>query len=43
MTLREWDPDKEAYTGRTVSRRITYLLEGGRFGIESGYVALAIK
>ncbi len=43
MTLSEWDPDKSAYTGRKLARRVTYVLHGGRFGLEPGFVAMAIK
>lgn len=30
------------YTGREVLRRVTYILGGGNYGLEEGYVILAI-
>lgn len=43
LTLREWCPDKEAYTGRACSRRVTYIMDGGGFGLERGFIAMAIR
>lgn len=31
LMLREWCPKTEDYTGRVLSRMITYILEGGSF------------
>ncbi len=31
------------YTGRILHRRIDYILKGGQFGIEKGYVVLSIS
>jgi len=41
--LREWDNDKQEYTGRELTLIITYILEGGQFGIEEGYCVMSIK
>lgn len=30
-------------TGRTLSKTVTYILHGGKFGIEPGYVVMSIK
>lgn len=43
LVLSEWDPDREAYTGRSLSFRITYVLPGGNFGIQDGYCVLSIQ
>jgi hypothetical protein len=43
LVLKEWDPKKEQYTGREISRKITYILEGGKFGLKKGFVAMAIQ
>jgi ribosomal protein S17 len=43
LNLREWSPEKGEYTMRMVSRRVTYILHGGQFGIEEGYCVLGIK
>lgn len=43
LILKEWDNDKSEYTGRQISRDVSYILQGGQFGIEDGYVVMAIK
>ena len=43
LHLVEWDPDKECYTGPSAIRSVTYILPGGQFGIEAGYVVLGIR
>ena len=34
--------DDACYTGRCVTRRITWVLAGGVYGVEKGYVVLSI-
>ncbi|MFF5993681.1 DUF3850 domain-containing protein [Lysinibacillus sp. KU-BSD001] len=43
LKLNEYDPDKMLYTGRAVEAKVTYLLEGGQFGIPEDYVLMSIK
>ena len=43
LILCEWDNDKKEYTGRQLARTITYILEGGQFGIEKGAVVMSIQ
>ena len=47
LFLREWRPNRdggdEGYTGREMTARITYILVGGHFGIEPGFVVLGIE
>lgn len=43
IVLREWNPEKEVYTGNYVTREITYILQGGAFGINEGTVILSLK
>lgn len=43
LKLRHWDPATEQYNGRYVYQEITYLLEGGRFGIKEGFVVMGIR
>lgn len=43
LLLQEWDDINQEYTGDEVGREITYILEGGQFGIEKGYVVMGIK
>lgn len=41
LRLREWDPDMGGrYTGNDEFRKIKYVLTGGQFGLEPGYVVL---
>jgi len=42
LTLKEWDNEKQEFTGNSLSRRITYILKGGQFGIEEGFVVMSI-
>lgn len=41
LWLQEWS-EKEGYTGRDRKFTITYLLEGGQFGIEKGYCVMSL-
>lgn len=43
LELREWDDVLKCYTGRKVYREITYVLQGGQFGIAPGYVVLGLS
>ena len=40
---REWDPSTKEYTGNKALFEITYILEGGKFGLEPGYVCMGIE
>ncbi len=40
LRLREWVADE--YTGRELTKRVTYMLQGGAFGLEAGHVVLAL-
>lgn len=41
LYIREWDPAMGGrYTGNDEFRRVKYILTGGQFGIEPGYVVL---
>lgn len=42
LILKEWNPKTEQYTGRTIARGVSYILEGGQFGIEKDFVVMAI-
>jgi hypothetical protein len=42
LVLQEYHPSN-GYTGRLVGREITYILPGGDFGIEPGFVVLGLK
>lgn len=43
LNLKEYDPIKERYTGRQLTRTVTYILHGGKFGIQEGYCVMAIQ
>ncbi len=40
LQLQEWSPSTGEFTGRTLQRVVVYILAGGQFGIEEGYVVL---
>lgn len=49
LLLQEYDPDRDdlpagkRFTGRELTADVLYVLHGGRFGIEPGYVVMSIK
>lgn len=42
LILKEWDNEKQEYTGRQMARGISYILNGGQFGVENGFVVMAL-
>jgi hypothetical protein len=42
LWLREWDPEKQQYTGREIYKRVNYMLHPG-LGLEEGYVIMGIQ
>lgn len=48
LEQREYDPkrgvtERPRYTGEYVTHRIAYVLTGGQFGLEPGFVALSLE
>lgn len=43
LILKEWNPKTEQYTGREMARGVSYVLDGGQFGVEKGFVVMAIQ
>lgn len=43
LWLRGWDPRRKEYTDREHTLVVTYVLEGGVFGVMPGFVVLGIK
>lgn len=44
VKMSEYDPKNEKYTGRETNYfEIVYILEGGQFGLEPGFVAMQLK
>jgi len=42
LVLREFLPKDETYTGRVIIAKVTYILDGGSFGIEKGFCVMGI-
>ena len=40
VVLREWDQSSVRFTGNDEHRKIKFILTGGQFGIEPGFVVL---
>ena len=43
LLLREVELESEQYTGRTLTRWVSYVLQGGVFGIEPGWCVLGFS
>lgn len=42
LRLREWNPEEQRYTNRSIEAKVQYVLHGGQFGIRKGYVVMGI-
>lgn len=43
LVLREFDPDGERYTGQSITRWVSYVLEGGAFGVQPNWCVLGFS
>jgi hypothetical protein len=43
LHLCEYDSDNHRYTGKTIFKKVDYILYGPAFGIEDGYCVMSIK
>lgn len=43
LLLQEWDNVNNCYTGKECLREITYILYGGQFGVQDGFVVMGLK
>ena len=43
LILKEWNIYTKSYTGRSLARNVTYLFNGGSFGVEEGFVVMSIQ
>jgi hypothetical protein len=43
LLLREWRPDWKDYTGQLLRRRVTFILNGGAFGVEPDTVVMGLR
>lgn len=42
LVQEEWDPATEAYTGKTTGGIVTFILEGGQFGLPADHVIMTL-
>ncbi len=43
LLLREWSPEAKRYTGSYLLKAVTYVMHGGRFGLEVGHVVMGLR
>ena len=43
LILKEWNPETGQYTGKLMAKVVSYVLEGGKFGVEKGFVVMALS
>ena len=43
LLLREYEPESETYTGHTLTRWISYVLQGGVFGVQADWCVLGFS
>ena len=43
LLLREFDPDTQHYTGRSLTRWVSYVLKGGFFGVQPNWCVLGFS
>jgi hypothetical protein len=43
LLLREYEPESEQYTGKTLTRWVSYVLQGGVFGIQPNWCVLGFS
>ena len=43
LTLREFEPASEQYTGKSITRWVSYVLQGGVFGIQPDWCVLGFS
>ncbi|MBN2597811.1 MAG: DUF3850 domain-containing protein [Marinifilaceae bacterium] len=43
LILAEYCTSIQSFTGRVIKKKVTYILEGGSFGIEKGFVILTLQ
>lgn len=43
LILKEWDNEKQCYTGSKINKKIIYILKGGQFGIAKGFVVMGLE
>lgn len=43
LLLSEYEPVSKSYTGRHAYCSVTYVMQGGQFGIQAGHVVMAVE
>lgn len=43
LLLQEWDPQTKAYSGRDIIVEVTYMTQGGQWGIPEGICVMGIR
>jgi hypothetical protein len=43
VIFNEYDQTNDRFTGRIVTRHITYIMQGGQMGLPEGYVIMALR
>lgn len=43
LVLKEYDKSELQFTGRFLHRKVDYVLKGGQFGLEEGYVIMSLS
>jgi len=43
LALSEWDPKTKNYTGKEIWVFVTYMMEGGQYGLDEKYVIMSIE
>jgi ASC-1-like (ASCH) protein len=43
LILAEYCTTMQSFTGRVIEKKVTYILEGGSFGVEKGFVVMGLQ
>lgn len=43
LLIREFNPEKKVYGLKKINAEIIYILKGGQFGIEKGYIVMGLQ
>ena len=43
LLLKEYNPVTQSLTGNFIHRLVVYILEGGQFGVQKGYIVMGLK
>ncbi len=43
LLLREWDPERQVYSGRWIRTEITHITRGGEWGLPADVVVMSVR